>query len=224
MQKMMNKRKGLIWLAIILMGVFSAFAFYNFQNKAQAAAESTIYFNPADTSVNLNQDFNLEAKINPASNQITAVVVDMTFDHTKFSLTSITPSSSFSSVLQPAAIDNNAGTGSITLGVPLHNPPTPVTSDSVVATFVFHSLTSPVSSAPFTFTSQSMAAALNETSDVIVTRTPATVTISAKTYSMPDFVNLVADWLKTASSPADVNSDGKVNSRDLGIMMHSWVP
>jgi len=42
------------------------------------------------------------------------------------------------------------------------------------------------------------------------------------TYNLTNFTQLVADWLKTVSSPADVNSDGKVNSQDLGIMMSNW--
>ncbi len=42
------------------------------------------------------------------------------------------------------------------------------------------------------------------------------------TYNLTSFTRLVTDWLKTISSPADVNSDGKVNSQDLGIMMSNW--
>ena len=47
--------------------------------------------------------------------------------------------------------------------------------------------------------------------------------MTVKTYNVSDFTNLVADWMKTGSgSPADVNSDSIVNSRDLGIMMSHW--
>jgi len=47
----------------------------------------------------------------------------------------------------------------------------------------------------------------------------------AETYSITDFISLVADWLKNISgSPADVNLDGLVNSKDLGIMMSGWLP
>ncbi len=42
------------------------------------------------------------------------------------------------------------------------------------------------------------------------------------TYNLTNFTQLVTDWLKTISSPADVNQDGKINSRDLGIMMSNW--
>jgi chitodextrinase len=51
---------------------------------------------------------------------------------------------------------------------------------------------------------------------------PVSITTLARKYSLPDFTSLVADWLQTKSSSADVSSDGKVNSRDLGIMMHNW--
>jgi chitodextrinase len=48
-------------------------------------------------------------------------------------------------------------------------------------------------------------------------------TTLAKKYTLSDFANLVADWLKTTdSSPADVSQDGVVNSKDLGIMMSNW--
>ncbi len=46
--------------------------------------------------------------------------------------------------------------------------------------------------------------------------------ITTPTYNLSSFTQLVTDWLKTISSPADVNSDGKVNSQDLGIMMSNW--
>lgn len=42
------------------------------------------------------------------------------------------------------------------------------------------------------------------------------------TYSITDFTNLVTDWLKTIASPADLNKDGTVNTKDLGIMMSNW--
>lgn len=52
----------------------------------------------------------------------------------------------------------------------------------------------------------------------------ATVTSSTqmRTYTITDFTLLVTDWLQTMTSAADVNSDGIVNTRDLGIMMSHW--
>jgi len=43
-------------------------------------------------------------------------------------------------------------------------------------------------------------------------------------YGLSNFIQLVADWLKSEPSAleSDVNGDGIVNTRDLGIMMSNW--
>jgi hypothetical protein len=42
-------------------------------------------------------------------------------------------------------------------------------------------------------------------------------------YSISNFITLVTDWLKTETGlESDVNNDGVVNTRDLGIMMSNW--
>ena len=43
-----------------------------------------------------------------------------------------------------------------------------------------------------------------------------------RTYDIDDFNNLVHDWLQAKSSPTDINGDGIINSRDMGIMMSDW--
>ena len=49
------------------------------------------------------------------------------------------------------------------------------------------------------------------------------VATQSKKYTISNFVNLIADWLKVSStSQADVNKDGIINSRDFGIMMSKW--
>lgn len=53
-----------------------------------------------------------------------------------------------------------------------------------------------------------------------LTVTPSPVPV--KKYTIADFLNLKIDWLQTKTSPVDVNSDGTVNSKDLGIMMNGW--
>ena len=42
------------------------------------------------------------------------------------------------------------------------------------------------------------------------------------TYSLSNFILLVADWLGVGEEDSDVNNDGIVNTRDLGIMMSNW--
>ena len=56
-----------------------------------------------------------------------------------------------------------------------------------------------------------------------ICQTDGSCKILKKTYNLQDFKNLVKDWLKTITdSPADVNLDNKVNTRDLGIIMNGW--
>lgn len=49
------------------------------------------------------------------------------------------------------------------------------------------------------------------------------VTTLAKKYSLADFASLVTVWLQNVTNnPSDVNNDGIVNTRDIGIMMSNW--
>jgi len=48
---------------------------------------------------------------------------------------------------------------------------------------------------------------------------------SSTTYGISHFIQLLADWLQSIVSPfsvVDLNEDGIVNTRDLGIMMSNW--
>jgi len=46
---------------------------------------------------------------------------------------------------------------------------------------------------------------------------------SPTTYGISNFIQLVADWLKSETGlTSDINNDGVVNARDLGIMMSNW--
>jgi hypothetical protein len=41
-------------------------------------------------------------------------------------------------------------------------------------------------------------------------------------YSISNFISLLANWLQIGNETSDVNFDGIVNTRDLGIMMSNW--
>lgn len=49
------------------------------------------------------------------------------------------------------------------------------------------------------------------------------VSTLARKYSISDFAALVTVWLQSVTgNPSDVNNDGTVNTRDIGIMMSNW--
>jgi len=57
--------------------------------------------------------------------------------------------------------------------------------------------------------------------------TPAIITINSTqhaTYTIDNFIQLASHWLQnvTVNTNGDVSGDGKVNTRDLGIMMSYW--
>ncbi len=219
-------RIGAIALVVLVIVCITTLFVQVAPKKAKAAADSALYFNPANYSVGLNQDFALDAMINPGSNQVNGVSLQITFDPAKFRLDNIDNAGSpFTDILHAVGqpnfvIDNNAGTAAIDLGV--HPGASSVTSLSKVATLSFHSLTKTTDSL-IAFSNSAYAVATGESGDVLKTRTPATVTVNAKTYTNADFANLAADWLQAVpGSLADVNSDGVVNTRDMGIMMSNW--
>jgi hypothetical protein len=145
--------------------------------STQAAVTSTISFSPASTSVSTGQTFNLTASINPNGNAVTAIMLNVTFDASRLELTTVTPSTAFSNKLAGPTIDNIAGTASMDVGVPTTNT-TGVTSLSDVAVFSFKSKTTG-GSASVNFTSNTMAAAIGNSGNVITTRNGATVTVQA---------------------------------------------
>lgn len=225
----MKKRKDAGQSLLLVSGVFVVLAIfcllaYGSKNRAEAAPNSTVYFNPSSVTPALNSAFNLDAVINPGTNSISAVEVHVTFDHTKLHLNSITPNSvsgAFTDILQAAQIDNNAGTGSIILSTGGSSTGY-VTSITTMATFNFTVIASGSSTVGLAGT---MAAAQGESGDVITTRTGATVTVaSVRTYSLTDFQNIVTHWLQSLSgeSNGDYNGDSVINTRDIGVIMHSW--
>lgn len=225
MKKMIQTRKNkftfksfCILLALFLAGglIFS-FSFWD-KEKALAAPNSTLYFNPASKTVAMNQDFTLDVMIDPGTNQVNGVGLRVTFDPAKFRLNSVSNAGgALSEALPGSAVDNNAGTASADFAIAPGG--TPVTTASKIATLSLHSL-SAVSNSSVSFTSGAYAVAAGETVDVITTRNAAAVTVTGVTYGDADFANLASQWLQTGS--ADLNSDGIVNTRDLGIMMSNW--
>ncbi|EKE15954.1 MAG: hypothetical protein ACD_11C00069G0001 [uncultured bacterium] len=46
--------------------------------------------------------------------------------------------------------------------------------------------------------------------------------IPPTTYGLSNFISAITNWLQIGNTESDVNSDGVVNSRDLGIVMSNW--
>ncbi len=146
-----------------------------FSELTLAAPQTTLFFEPQNSSVAVNNSFSLKLKLNPGSNKVTAVELYLSFDTNKLKLNSITPSSAFSVILQPASIDNSQGKASIVLGVP---PTSPVTAVSDVLTLSFKTKAN-TGTGLISVANNSRAVAIGETGNVINSFGSVQITITS---------------------------------------------
>jgi hypothetical protein len=149
----------------------------NNYSSSNAAAASTLSFNPATATVTNGASFTLTPTINTGANHVSIVALRITFDQTKLALDSITPSATFGTIEAAAAISNTNGTATEDLSVGNANPS--VNGTFAVATLNFHAIATGSASVAFTGAAgTSGAAADGETGNVVIGTTPATVTVN----------------------------------------------
>jgi hypothetical protein len=198
------KKTIVFWtVVIVLVGIAIALVFYksfwsirNTQGPAgdsqqlsqesraaqQAAAQkqeaspkvSTLMFDSAQQSVATDTKVLLKAMIDPKGMKVSASQLNVTFDPKMLKLESVEPSDGFSLVLAKAEIDNEKGTATIALGVPLGKAATE--SVSPVAIFNFQTL-STTGQTKVSFADKSGAAADGATGNIISSLEPATINI-----------------------------------------------
>ncbi len=223
--------KGKIFISIISVSFLAGLAVLFSSFVAKAAPDSKLYMVPASLTVENNETFSLDARINPGTNEVSTVTLDITFDKTKLRLDSVSKGTVFTEVLKPYdqtpdfIIDNEKGTALIMVAVPLSADYVRV--DEKVVTLNFSAI-GEVDASQVVLTPDSVAVAKDHDDYVVIDRKGSAVTVKAgsiteEKYDISDFIVLVSDWLKKqVDSPADVNGDKIVNSRDLGIMMSNW--
>ncbi|HSA07960.1 MAG TPA: cohesin domain-containing protein [Candidatus Moranbacteria bacterium] len=165
--------------AISIAAIFLAVSFMPAVPTAKAATDAVLSFDQATVSVETGDTVTLVARVNPGTNEVGAVELDVTFNPSILQLDSITRSDAFNTTLGGPTIDNTGtedtdGTGSIDVGL-LTSPATYITTTSDVATFVFTALSTATNS-PVVFAATSDASAHGEY--VVLTRTPSRVTVT----------------------------------------------
>jgi len=142
--------------------------------KQEEVKVSSLMFDIKQQNLAVETKFSLKAMIDPKGMKISASQLNITFDPKMLKLENIEPAEGFSLVLENSKIDNEKGTASITLGVPLEKPS--VGSISQIATFDFQTL-SAVGQTKVTFTDESGAAADGASNNVISSLEPATINV-----------------------------------------------
>lgn len=204
--------------AFFLLGSNKAFA--------QLSAGPSIYLEPATQNITVGETFSLVAKINPGDNaEIQGVNLILDYDESLISLDSITrPSTPVFDLYFGLTAPNPAdGTADVTAAFSSASF-LPINTATEVVLFNFTA--NSVGSADVIFGEGSYAS--SNGLSVAVSAAGSAVTVGAvphETYNSTDVSHLISNWLQTiagGSAVGDVNLDGKVDSRDLGIMMSYW--
>lgn len=152
---------------------------------AKAAAESTLYFSPSSASVTVGSNVTLTAKIDSGSNALTGVMMYVTYDKDKFSLSdsNVACATLFSDAYEPGVPSPADGTARLDCMVPSGEDAVSGTGVDV-ATFTFTALTSNVTNSSIAFTNSTGASAEDEDGNVLIQNaTGATVTITGASTS-----------------------------------------
>lgn len=165
-----------------------------------SAQDASFFLDPDSSTQDPDSQFTINAKVDPKSDSIAAVVLNISFDPSVLQLDAVdTTDSPFSNVLIPASIDNNRGIASITSGVVASDPPAPVTGVALVAALKFHAVGMSEEGTPIVIEDTSQAAAIGESGNVIRLYVPASVRISKDT-TPPDDGAIFEDDFESALS------------------------
>lgn len=180
----MNRKilvSGLV-LVLLLVGLGAGLLLVQRQQdiREKAAPASTLSILPPTKTVEEGEAFSLSVSINTAENVVTAAELYITYDKDKLTLESVTPGTFLPVELVRPAINNAAGTASMTFGAQPANPPQ---GSGVLATLNFKALSS--GSARVGFGSQTQATGIDETTNVIVGMSSSNVLIAASAAPSP---------------------------------------
>jgi VCBS repeat-containing protein len=173
--------KKIIFVIILILILVSipAVVFFMGQNqdvRSRAAPATALAFNPSTVTKTVDDVFSLDVMINTGGNNVAVAELHIQYDATKLEALSITNASL--APLIAAAGTVGGGTASIT--VRAKSTAEPITGVGPIATVRFKALTSTEAPVQIKFDSSTFVSALGEQSpNVLVGTTPATVTITA---------------------------------------------
>ena len=194
---------------VVLAGLYMVTRNKNQPSKSSAANPVSVYFETESVSVGKNSEFSVKIKINPQSEKITGIELNLSFGKDKINLQGLDKSSTFPFVLQQASINNNNGTASITVGVAVP-PAIPASGISDVVTFRGKSK-DVLGQGILKVEQTSKAAASGKEVNVIESYGSMMVDVTSPTPTPSG-----------GNKPGDVNNDGVVNIIDIGIIIDNY--
>ena len=217
--------------------------------RSKAAGDVSLYLDSQSLTTNIDSDFTLKVKINPASEKVTAVELYLSFDKDKIEVEKIESTQAFPTVLKAPLIDNNQGQASVVVAILLQegSPAIPVTETSDLVLVKAKAKSIP-GTAFVKVDQNSKAAAIGKESNVIGTYGEASVNITPISTATPTSTPTSTPTMTPTSTPTatptlaptptstptvtptptggsragDVNSDGVVNIIDIGILIDNY--
>ena len=241
---MKNKPKT-TWIVTTVIALFAIVVgtYYSIREKEQAtnsnaAADVSLSFNTPSLNSNVNTSLTPRIVINPTTNQVTAVEVNLKFDPAKMSINSISNSGTFGKTLKAPVIDNVAGTASFVYGINVVENTTPVPVTSVADVAIINLITkSVVGDAIVSIVNNSIATAKGIDTSVLGSYGTMTIKVAGTTPTYANWdvntdnvinildIGLVVDNYGSSTpstARADVNGDGTINIIDIGVVVDHY--
>lgn len=241
----MNSKPKTTWIVTTVIALFAIVAgtYYSIRPKQQAensnaAADVSLSFNTPTITSNINTTLTPKLMINPTTNQVTAVEVNLNFDPNKVSINSITNTGVFTKTLRAPVINNTNGTANFVFGInaTATQAPVPIKAVSEVASLNITTKTT-VGNVTITIANTSIVTAKGLDNSVLGTYGSIVINVQNSTVIYPawdvnsdTFINIidigliVDNYGSTAptTTRADVNGDGTINIVDIGIVVNHY--
>lgn len=144
----MKKIPAIAGFVLLVVGLGVGLYLLNQQQdvRSDAAPATTIRFTPSKSPVNVGDEFTVDIIANTAENQLTAIVLDVTFDNTKLEVLGVINGSFLSLLVSAPTFNQNAGSISATYGAA---PASPAKGTGNIATIKFKAISSGLGSISF---------------------------------------------------------------------------
>lgn len=253
MKQLNNYLPPLVAVFLLVIGVVAGIALVQKPQefREQAAPSTTLFVSPNTQSVPTGSDITVSVLMNTGSNQVAGMDIVLTYDPSILEVVSISKGqgvTAFDSVIKNS-IDNTAGKVSYSL---FSVDKTKAVSGSSISTLDVIAKVkdaAPVGNYTIALANESSVAALNEGQNVVVSKVPATFTVTSApvTATITSTPTASATATNAPTSPpsndgnsnnnnnngnnnppalgkrGDLNGDGKINILDLSIILSKFL-
>lgn len=175
----MKKVLLFVFIGLLLLAIPATIFFLGQQRdiRTRAAPATTLALTPATSTVNVGDTVKLNITMTPGDNQVVSADINLTYDATKLTATSITNGPNAPRVLNSGVV--GSGTATIRVGAASNAQPISTTGSIAVVTFTATAGTTAIAPATVQFASNTFVGGINDTAaNVLVGTAGAKITIT----------------------------------------------